>query len=48
MEHQSIVLMRLKLANKLGFDFVVLSQIKKTLSHHEREGMGWSKFKRTC
>ena len=35
----------LKLANKLGFDFVVLSQIKKTLSHPEREGMGWNKFK---
>ena len=35
----------LKLANKLGFDFVVLSQIKKTLSHPEREGIGWRKFK---
>jgi 8-oxo-dGTP diphosphatase len=34
------------LANKLGFDFVVLSQIKKTLSHPEREGMGWDKFKK--
>lgn len=35
----------LKLANKLGFDFVVLSQIKKTLSHPEREGIGWRKFR---
>ena len=35
----------LKLANKLGFDFVVLSQIKKTLSHPGRDGMGWNKFK---
>ena len=35
----------LKLANKLGFDFVVLSQIKKTLSHPERDGMGWGKFR---
>jgi 8-oxo-dGTP diphosphatase len=33
-------------ANKLGFDFIVLSQIKKTLSHPEREGMGWDKFKK--
>lgn len=33
------------LANKLGVDFIVLSQIKKTLSHPERDGMGWDKFK---
>jgi len=35
----------LKLANKLGFDFVVLSQIKKTPSHPKIEGMGWNKFR---
>ena len=35
----------LKLANKFDFDFVVLSQIKKSLSHPEKDGMGWNKFK---
>jgi 8-oxo-dGTP diphosphatase len=31
-------------ANRVGVDFILLSPVKKTLSHPDREPLGWSRF----